>query len=196
MMKQCRKMPLLISRLLDGDLKSDEAAAVTSHLAVCEKCRCVMKSYSMQKELIAASFSEMPLPVEAVTSMIARNRRKTSVTSLLFHPYGLVGTGVSLLAAIAVVFFQLYPQQSVAVPPSVLLESTDPSTMCIPFSSIVYYEEYAGNAVHSQFVKVAPQRSHFAAATAQQVVTSYYESPLLGDNAKTVRSVQEKNSEF
>jgi hypothetical protein len=189
-------MPLLISRSLDGDLGIDESTGMMSHLAVCEKCRRFMKSYSMQKELVAASFSEMPLPVEAVTSMIARNRRKTSLTSLLFHPYGLAGTGVSFLAAIAVVFFQLQPQRPVAMPPSILLESTDPSTMCIPFSSIVYYEEYAGNAVHSQFVKVAPQRSHFAAATAQQVAASYYESPLLGDNAKTVRPVRGKNSDF
>lgn len=182
-MLKCRTVPLLISRLLDGDLSVDTAAELASHLAVCKKCRRVENSYSAHRKLVAASFSDRPLPVDAMTALIARNRRKNTVPRFFACRFGLAGTGFTLMAAAAAVFFLSPPQRTAAVPPSFLLESFHPSTMCIPLSSLIYYEEFAGRAVHSQFVRVAPRRANFGTSALRQTVASYYESPLLGDNA-------------
>lgn len=189
MIRKCRDVPLLISRWIDHDLCADETVELASHLSGCDKCLKVWKGYTAQKELIDASFSEKPLTVEGF-AMITSARKKRIGAARFFSRYGFVGISGVVLGSLVVamgMFFPLQHSQSVAHP-GVLLECTNTAAMCLPFSSIVYYEDFAGSAVHSQFVRVAPQRTVESEATIVSRISSAarYESPLLGDNAVAV----------
>jgi len=179
MIKKCRDVPLLISRWIDHDLGADETVELASHLSGCEKCLRVWKGYTAQKEIIEASFS-----------MITQARKKLISLARSFSRYGFAGISGVVLGALVVAVGILFPQQHLqsVARPGVLLECTNSAAMCLPFSSIVYYEDFAGSAVHSQFVRVAPQRTVESEATIASRISSAarYESPLLGDNAGTV----------
>jgi|GEM_PF-2191228 len=189
MIKKCRDVPLLISRWIDHDLGADETVELASHLSGCEKCLRVWKGYTAQKEIIDASFSEKPLPIEGF-AMITQARKKRISLARSFSRYGFAGISGVVLGALVVAVGILFPQQHLqsVARPGVLLECTNSAAMCLPFSSIVYYEDFAGSAVHSQFVRVAPQRTVESEATIASRISSAarYESPLLGDNAGTV----------
>jgi hypothetical protein len=193
-MKTCRGKGMMISRLLDGDLSHDEAAQITAHLGVCTLCKKLLDAYKMQKELVGASFSDKPLPLEIVASLFSGDRRSNWLRMPYFSRFISAAAIVVLCAVASGIYLMKNVRASPAAPLAVILESTHPATMCVPFSSLIYYEEYAGAAVHSQFVKMSPQRALYSSTEAQQLAAaSYYESPLFRDNAtESVNTTQEE----
>jgi predicted anti-sigma-YlaC factor YlaD len=185
-------MRLLISRSIDGDLSKDETALLTAHLSGCRECQSVSEAYTLQKELVASSYSERPLPIEITVAICsyAENRKA--------HParipwYSLAGTCAVVLLAFALIFKDTRPfEKGDAVSP-IIWESSQTSAMGMPLSSLVYYEQFAGATVHSQFVKIVPRTSYASSGTDQQIaLASYYSSPLFSDGLSAASYANEE----
>jgi hypothetical protein len=185
---------MMISRLLDGDLSNDESAELTAHLDACVQCKKLLHVYQMQTELVSASFGDKALPVDIVARLFAAPGRQGILRAPRFFRFIPVVSIVVFCAIFSGTNLLTTVHTAPVAPLSVILESTHPSTMCVPFSSLIYYEEYSGAAVHSQFVKMSPQRAGFTSTEAQQfAAASFYESPLFGDNAtETVNGTSEE----
>lgn len=184
-MKKCRTIPQLISRYIDGDLTSAESRMVTSHLAECGKCHRLYESFILQKELVTSSFSEQPLPV-AILPMLSRKRENAYVTRFApFLRYGLAVSVLIILSGISI--FHLLrnsTSREITLQPRIILESTTPSSMASPLSALVYYDEFAGNTVHSQFIRFSPQQSSAGSISSRErILRSGYDSPLFYDNS-------------
>lgn len=197
-MKNCRKMSAMISRFVDRDLTVDEARDVSSHIDSCKKCSRIHESYLLQKDLIAASFSNRPLPVSILSILPVANKHHRNVRLTRFIQFGFAGSFVVLCIVVLVLFHPAYhPSRTALAPPVVILESIVPSTMSSPLSALVYYEELAGKTIHSQFVKITSrQRTSQTTTNRQYLYASYYESPLFHDNMSTIQQYTGDDDEF
>ena len=195
-MNKCRSIPLMISRYIDGDLTTAETEMVTSHFSECTKCHRLYESYLLQKNLVNASFSERPLPV-AVLSMLSP-KKETSLFSR-FTPTLRYGIALFLLLIVSGTFtvhlLRNVSPKEISMQPQIILESTTPSSMTTPLSSLVYYEEMAGNAVHSQFIRFSPrQHSSVSVSNCERILNSGYESPLFYDNSVLLQHYTEASN--
>ncbi|HEX3019804.1 MAG TPA: zf-HC2 domain-containing protein [Chitinispirillaceae bacterium] len=177
-MKNCRIIRLLISRSLDGDLSAEETAEMTIHTLNCSRCNNLLKNYSTLKKLVASSFSEQPLPADIASSIIATSekRKKQKAWSLAWL--------ISSAALISICLFglkmiQSFKKNSNSI--TVVWESRYPTSMSMPLSSLIYYEQFASEAIHSQFVSISPQYQSSGTLTDQQTISTYYNSPLFAD---------------
>ncbi len=172
----------MISRSLDGDLGPYEAEEMASHLAGCDGCRRVLEHYTVQRDLVSASFSDRPVPVGVTASLALLTEVKNDGRRLCFSRLMIAGACLTVLVALgATLYFYRAPQPE-QLSSLVIFEGGDPSSMSYPLGSLVYYEEFAGQGVCSQFVKIAPQPTEAADRTDQQAVRAvFYNSPLFDD---------------
>lgn len=189
-MKQCKRMSFQISRYIDGDCSSDETHELETHLSHCEQCKQTYQTFKLQKELIAASFSDKPLP-ESVAAMVQQGSAGKKYGH--YYPilrYGIVSM-VLVLVGITWIGLQLHRGSSSesVLSPIVILESTGPGTMSSPLSSLAYYEELAGDYIHSQFITISPINNTVNTNNEEEGVstTSYYESPIFYDDLNSVQ---------
>ncbi|MBN1757509.1 MAG: zf-HC2 domain-containing protein [Chitinispirillaceae bacterium] len=191
-MKRCRKWPFIISRFVDGDLTADEAREAAAHIEVCRECSRIRNGYLQQKELVAMSFSDRPLPASLLPVRIVSGAPKNSIRVVRF---GFACVFV-LLCAIGIRIFYHNSRSDLTLP-TVILESSFPSTMSSPLSALVYYEEIAGTTVHSQFVKLTSRRETSQMVTDREyIVASYYESPLFHDNRLVIEEYAGESDDF
>ena len=199
-MNRCKIHPIMISRLVDGELSRNEMQILQMHFQACIKCARIHEHYRRQKELVSCCFSEQPLPATAYGVLRDNSEKKTGPLAVPVWAYGLAAMAVILIAVVSVRVDQEGPGAAVSgsltAPPAYILESYAPSTMSQPLSSLVYYEELAGRAVLSQFVQLTPRvSSENPTTTRQYILSSFHESQLFYDNTLKVRHSGEQLNE-
>ena len=195
-MKLCRVKPVVISRLVDGDLAAAKARIVRAHLSVCGRCSRLHEQYVNQRVLLDACFSGRPISA-AIMARIDSGWFKRLWLLPVFR-YGFAGSLAAVCMTVALLLYHGGPgtRMRPAALPDMVLESVAPATMLHPLSALVYYEEMAGSAVHSQFVRLTPQVAVDKAVTdAQYLQAAYHESQLFYDNVAGARLVVEMYSD-
>jgi anti-sigma factor RsiW len=175
-MKTCGPYGLLISRYIDNDLEHDESCLLQRHLNTCGACRTTLDNYVKMKKLVCTSF--LPAEVFAVASragkpMIAPGQRLR---------WDLRLAALLALAATIVAGFSAHSLKAPEIQARAVVTSDSSSVMNAPLGSLVYYQEFAGDAVHSQFVNISASP---VTETDQESEIWTYESPLFKDDITT-----------
>jgi predicted anti-sigma-YlaC factor YlaD len=178
-MNTCAKYRLLISRALDNDLDPTELLNMNNHIARCAKCRQVKEDYSLLQVLVAPNNAgTMVVPVETVYVRDHRALSHASWKNIATWKSGLAGACAAILVTLVLLQIPGY-RLKIDSRPVCLLENSSVATMAMPLASIVYYEEFAGRSVHSQFVSLTPRSGDHDALQKNNV---FYESPLFNDS--------------
>ena len=178
-MNKCTFSKLLISRYIDCDCSEQERQSVHTHIASCSKCRGVYARYLAIGWLVKEARGSAPLQRAARNSSPARAR---------IERFPLRRTAVRLAAALVLAItlgaalnrFVAFRQSPVPI----VLETESSRVMNTPLGSLVYYQELAGKAVHSQFSRITTfDASAYGESGTGLRRFSGYASPLFCDSA-------------
>jgi anti-sigma factor RsiW len=181
-MSKCRYLQKKqISRYIDNDLDDSERRWFEAHMWLCEECTRVYTSYAAMKKLIKNSY--IGLVPDAIG---VRLEKPLSVKRKSFPSWNsgirlaaMFVIGISLCAGIIV--FSL-ARRNVAAP--MVIGSESGAVMNSPLGALVYYEELAGAAVHTQYLQHVKEN---AGAPLEDISVatrriSGYKSPLFYDS--------------
>jgi hypothetical protein len=176
-MTNCFAKKKLISRLIDGDLPSDESDRIKAHCIECIKCSSVYKGYLKTQRIVNECFSDEPVLNEVILKpgQIPRGLLSRVPTFSTFFPVGAFVT-----FAIVLLMFLAGPFSIKRTVP--LLIENSASIMNTPLGSLAYYEEHDGTTVQSQFTKLSSGPSDaFDNSTNAELQYPSYSSPLFYD---------------
>ena len=94
---RCEQADEMLTARLDGRLSDDEEAALSAHLAECDRCRAEWRRLEALNALLAAA-PTLPAPAALSTRVLARLERREQVRRLLVGGLALVLGTVSLAA--------------------------------------------------------------------------------------------------
>jgi hypothetical protein len=180
-MKNCKSFRKLISRYIDNDLSDTEKQMVLNHVSSCLECTEVLNAYSMLRKEIRNSCA---IPVREKT-LVAFNRSDLKFSRFPLITYSGVRLAAILIAAFVFIggwqLFNTFPTSRCPI----VLGHESSSMMNTPLCAIVYYEEFAGNAVNGQFTSFKTNHSDQEENDTSGVQTNLigYESPLFHDNS-------------
>lgn len=179
-MKPCASYELLISRYIDNDLDNEESGALQRHIAACGACRTTLDDYVKIKKLVCTSFVPAEDHAAGVRSVkpadkpIWRMRWDLKLAALLAF-------AVALIAG-----FSVRIMQSPEIQAHAEINAASPLVMNAPMGSLVYYQEFSGDQVHSQFVNVTTSPvTDIGQETEAWARDMSYDSPLFGDAITT-----------
>jgi anti-sigma factor RsiW len=179
-MKACASYGLLVSRYIDNDLDRDESRLLQQHIGVCGACRATLDDFVKMKRLVCTSFS----PAEDFT--MAAGAGKPIPAPVQRLRWDLRLAALLVLASTIVAGFSAHILKAPEIQAHAVVTSDNSSVMNAPLGSLVYYQEFAGNEVHSQFVNV---RSSPVIDIDQETETltqdASYQSPLFSDDITT-----------
>jgi hypothetical protein len=179
-MISCNRTAKLVSRYLDNDLDLEKQRSVERHLASCEKCKKIFDSYMSLKRLVIESHV-VAVPVAQTIGSPAASR-----TPHFYFPVWNTGFKLAamlmLFCSLAVAFLIHSSLKQPALLPVVIGRESGP-VMNTPLCALVYYEEIAGKAIHSQYGNLPePSRALYERTTVDYRTISSYESPLFYDD--------------
>lgn len=177
-MTNCVGKGKLISRLIDGDLPSDEQIRIREHCVECIKCSAIYTGYLKTQCLIKECYSD-----ESVH--YARVLKPAQITKGLLLKFSTIqtlipgGVFVVILAIVSIMFLAGPFNKKQTIP---LFVENSASIMNIPLGSLAYYEELDGTSVQSQFTKISSGPSEtFDKSTNMELQYPSYSSPLFYD---------------
>ncbi|MGB7567092.1 MAG: zf-HC2 domain-containing protein [Chitinivibrionales bacterium] len=176
-MKTCASFGLMISRYIDNDLDHEESCLLQRHIGVCDTCRTTLDNYVKMKKLVCTSF----LPARNFAFTVRAGRPSTS--ALLRQRWDLK---LAALLAVAITLVAGFSARILNVPETqdhAMITISSSSVMNAPLGSLVYYQDFAGNDVHSQFVNMSSSPvTDVDQETDAWDQNASYESPLFRDN--------------
>jgi hypothetical protein len=180
-MTSCNRSAKLISRYIDNDLEPAVHRSVEAHMASCADCKKVFNSYSVLKQLVIESHTEMVSTIQESALMRAPDKKQLS--------FPVWNTGFKLAAmliltcSVAAAFFIHTSSKQTASLPSVI-ERDGRVVMNTPLGALVYYEEITGQSVQAQFggIKETSPSLYQESNISWRTISSY-ESPLFCDNS-------------
>jgi hypothetical protein len=171
----------MISRSMDNDLRTDEQAVLQSHLNECPVCRRAAEQYGQLQHLLNDTCA---LPSKAVVHarpLVVPGVKLTSRQSGRFRALRLAAAFVLTLTLLGGLTML---NRRTAAPLPVVLDKQSAAVMNTPLGSLVYYEEFAGQTVHTQFTSL--ESGSIGAGDEMTLAQSDfggYESPLFDDEA-------------
>jgi hypothetical protein len=179
-MKTCALYGLLISRYIDNDLDHEESCQLQQHIASCGACRTTLDNYVKMKKLVCTSF----LPAEDFSVAVRAGKPSPAPVRRLrweLRLAALLAVAVTLVAG-----FSMRILYAPEIHAHAVVNSDNSSVMNAPLGSLVYYQEFAGDGVHSQFVNVRTSPvTDIDQETETWTQDASYESPLFGDDITT-----------
>lgn len=185
-----------ISRYIDGDLDEYSTTQLFLHIAHCSHCKTVYQNFTNQRTVLEACYSELDLP------KVIKYRKPllSFLPTHLWHPFHLLHPFMRIclislvIFPVSIVLINLYNHTKRPSPKrlATIWESANPNTMASPLSALVYYEEFSGQAIHSQFVRLTSSKISTEGDSLQYTWATYYESPLFND-PMTSRSTHQIN---
>ena len=176
-MKTCEHFGLMISRYIDNDLDHDESCLLQRHLSACGACGTTLDNFVKMKKLVCTGFS----PAEDFA--VFDRAGKPSAAPVQRLRWGLRLAALLALAAAIITGFSAHVLKAPEIQARAMVTSDSSSVMNAPLGSLVYYQEFAGDAVHSQFVNIS---SSPVTETDQESESwtrdASYESPLFRDD--------------
>jgi anti-sigma factor RsiW len=173
-MKACAPYGLMISRYIDNDLDHDESCLLQQHIFACGTCRTTLDNYIKMKKLVCTSFLTAGDSAVAVRAGKPVQRWELRLAALL------------ALAATIAAGFSAHVLKVPELRAHAVINASNSSVMNAPMGSLVYYQEFAGDAVHSQFVNISTSP---VTETDQEseawTLDASYESPLFRDDITT-----------
>ena len=181
-MKKCAFAKIRISRFVDNDLSQSERQSVEAHLATCRQCSGVHERYRALKGLIREAYAASVPEIR----ISGRPHGYSQAPTLRFPVWSAGVKRAAVLIATATLFGVLSlfyaSQPGPAVP--VVMETESSRVMNTPLGALVYYQEIAGKAVHSQFSRITTATGLTYNETSGGLSRlSGYSSPLFPDSS-------------
>lgn len=85
-MKSCEEYQVNISAMLDGELRGEELSDTIKHLAQCQDCMAVLKSFGSLQDRVGADSVPPPVPGNAWREISEKTSPKQKAVSLPFRP--------------------------------------------------------------------------------------------------------------
>lgn len=175
-MISCNRTAKLVSRCLDNDLDLEKQRSVERHLVSCERCKKIFDRYTALKRVIIESHF-IDVPAAQTIGPPAASR-----TPHIYFPVWNTGfklaAMLTLFCSLAAAFLIHSSFKHPPLLPVVIGRESGP-VMNTPLCALVYYEEIAGKAIHSQYANLwEPSRALYEGTTVDYRTISPYESPL------------------
>jgi hypothetical protein len=177
-MIKCNEYRLLISRYIDGNVNQAERLDAKRHLAYCLDCKLAFDKYVSIKMALQKNYSYQAID-PAIKHTWQKKTVKPRAIRWKFKIAAMIALGCALLSAF-IIISDLRQKNKIPV----VIETESSRILNTPLGSLVYYEEFAGKVVHSQYCKI--RTSGYAQLQDSISAKHYngsYESPLFCDNS-------------
>jgi len=181
-MNKCKDFRVMISRRLDHDLDVSRQQLLRSHMDSCAACREASADYAALTALLSESYAVHSAGTDTVPAHTSRAK-----PFFPFHSIQWAARFAVILAA-GISVYLVSAKLHKPAKATVLVWQESLPVMNSPLGAMVYYENFAGKAIHAQFAKIRTRPiSSFAGSS---ITGISYGSPLFEDDSVLLKRDQ------